>query len=81
MDISLLAAPSARPFIGALALLALLPAMTACSVRQVHDAGQASQMHECGRVIDVEDYRRCMARANVSYDEFLRREAERKARH
>ena len=63
-----------------LAVVAVLPALSACSARQAHEAGQAWQKNECRHAIDAEDYRRCMARAAVSYEESLRREAERKSR-
>jgi hypothetical protein len=62
------------------AVVAVLPALSACSARQAHEAGQAWQRNECRHAIDTEDYRRCMERTAVSYDEYLRRESERKSR-
>lgn len=62
----------------ALAVSAL--AIAGCSTRQWYGAGQAWQQGECQREVNEADYRRCVASANVRFDDYVReREADRRA--
>jgi hypothetical protein len=47
----------------------------ACSTQQWYGAGQAWQHGECQREVNEADYRRCVANANVRYQEYVRERA------
>jgi hypothetical protein len=44
----------------------------ACSTQQTYATGQAWQRGECNKIIDTQDRRRCMERANESFDTYQR---------
>ncbi len=43
-----------------------------CSSQQIYGAGQAWQRHECAKINDAEQRRRCMESASTSYDQYKR---------
>lgn len=55
------------------AVLLAAPWLSSCSSQQVYDAGQAWQRNECYKIVDAQEYGRCMASTSMSYDEYKRR--------
>jgi hypothetical protein len=54
--------------------------LAGCTAKQSFEAGQASRRHDCGRITDAEEYRRCMQRASASWEEYRLEEESRKSR-
>ena len=51
-------------------LLLALALTSACSERQLYDAGQAWQRNQCNRIPDKAEYERCMNSAATSYEAY-----------
>ena len=49
------------------------PCLSSCSSQQLYGVGQAWQRNECHKIIDAQEYGRCMASTSMSYDEYKRR--------
>jgi hypothetical protein len=44
----------------------------ACSSQQLYGTGQEMQRNECRKIVDMQEQRRCMAKANMPHDEYKR---------
>ncbi|MFZ5875691.1 MAG: hypothetical protein ACOYXU_04690 [Nitrospirota bacterium] len=48
----------------------LLLLVSACSSRQLYDAGEGWRRHECNRLLDYDERARCMETATMPYDTY-----------
>lgn len=55
-----------------LSLVVTVLMVQACSSQQLYGTGQEMQRNECRKIVDMQEQRRCMAKANMPHDEYKR---------
>ena len=60
-----------RPTFVFISLLAT-SSLPGCSSQQLYNTGQAWQRNECNKIVDAQEWNRCMASSNTSYDDYKR---------
>ncbi len=55
------------------ALVMIMTAASACSWQQAYSSAQGWQQNQCNRLVDQTERDRCVAKTNMSYDDYQRK--------
>jgi len=55
------------------ALLLVVAAVSGCSWQQAYSSAQGWQRNQCNRLVDETERERCLANANMTYEEYRSR--------